>query len=128
MAHVLIVDDDESIRDAVRLFLEDAEHDALEASDGVTALRILRESQQRLIVLLDASIPQLSGIDLLRVVVADPLLKERHAYLLLTGAPNLLLGEAETLLAETSAKIVAKPFEIADLLALIDDAAERLSA
>jgi CheY-like chemotaxis protein len=128
MAHVLIVDDDESIRDAVRLFLEDAEHDALEASDGVTALRILRESQQRLIVLLDMALPQLSGIDLLRVVVADPLLKERHAYLRLTGAPNLLLGEAETLLAETAAKIVAKPFEIADLLALIDDAAERLSA
>jgi hypothetical protein len=29
---------------------------------------------------------------------------------------------------EASAKIVAKPFEIADLLALIDDAAERFSA
>ncbi|HEX5547074.1 MAG TPA: hypothetical protein VFX24_06655, partial [Ktedonobacterales bacterium] len=91
-------------------------------------LRILRESQQRLIVLLDASIPQLSGIDLLRVVVADPLLKERHAYLLLTGTSERLQREAGPLLAEASARIVAKPFEIADLLALIDDAAERLSA
>src|SRR5690348_5626875 len=128
MAHVLIVDDDESIRDALRLILDDADHEMLEASDGVTAMRILRESQQRLIVLLDMSLPQLSGVELLRVVVADPLLKERHAYVLLTGNPNLLLREAGPLLEEASAKIVAKPFEMADLLALIDDAAERLSA
>lgn len=128
MAYVLIVDDDESIRDAVHLILEDADHEALEASDGVTALRMLRESQQRLIVLLDMSLPRLNGLDLLRAVIADPLLKERHAYLLLTGNPNLLLREAGSLLEEASAKIVAKPFEIADLLALIDDAAERLSA
>ncbi len=128
MAYVLIVDDDESIRDAIHLILEDADHEALEASDGVTALRILRESQQRLIVLLDMSIPRLNGLDLLRAVVADPLLKERHAYLLLTGKPTLLLREAGPLLEEASAKIVAKPFEMADLLALIDDAAGRLSA
>ena len=128
MAHVLMVDDDESLRDAIRLILEDASHDVLEASDGVTALRILRESQERLIVLLDMSIPRLNGIDLLRAVVADPLLKERHVYLLLTGGGERLRREAGTLLVETSAKIVSKPFEMADLLALIDDAAERLSA
>ena len=128
MAHVLIVDDDEGLRDALRLILEDADHEALEASDGVTALRILRESQERLIVLLDMALPQLNGIELLRVVVADPLLKERHAYLLLTGSAHLLLREAGPLVEEASAKLVAKPFEIADLLALIDDAAERLSA
>ena len=128
MARVLIVDDDESLRDAVRLILEDAEHEVLEASDGVTALRILRESQERLIALLDMSIPRLNGVELLRAVVADPLLKERHAYLLMTGNQSLLLQQARTLLAETSAKIVAKPFEIADLLALIDDSAEPHSA
>ena len=128
MAHVLIVDDDESLRDAVRLFLEDADHEALEASDGVTALRILRESQERLIALLDMSMPRLNGVELLRAVVADPLLKERHAYLLLTGSGERLRREAGTLLVEASAKIVAKPFEIADLLALIGDAAEPHSA
>ena|SRR5690242_12858861 len=128
MAQVLIVDDDESLRDAIRLILEDADHEVLEAGDGVTALRIVRESQERLIVLLDMLIPRLNGIDLLRAVVADPLLKERHAYLLMTGNQKLLLREAGTLLSEASAQIVTKPFEIADLLALIDDAAERLSA
>ncbi|HEX5441090.1 MAG TPA: response regulator [Ktedonobacterales bacterium] len=128
MAQVLIVDDDENIRDAVRLILEDAGHTVMEASDGVTALRILRESQERLIVLLDMSIPRLNGVDLLSAVVADPFLKERYAYLLLTGSGERLRREAGPLLAEASARIVAKPFEIADLLALIDDAAERLSA
>jgi len=120
MAHVLIVDDDESLRDAIRLILEDAGHEALEARDGVTALRILRESQERLIVLLDMLIPRLNGVDLLRAVVADPLLKERHAYLLMTGNQQLLLRQAGSLLAEASAKIVAKPFEISDLLAMIE--------
>ncbi|HEY1390112.1 MAG TPA: response regulator [Ktedonobacterales bacterium] len=128
MAQVLIVDDDENIRDSVRLVLEDADHEVMEASDGVTALRILRESQERLIVLLDMSIPRLNGIDLLGAVVADPLLKERHVYLLLTGSSERLQREVGPLLVEASARIVAKPFELADLLALIDDAAERLSA
>jgi two-component system chemotaxis response regulator CheY len=125
MACVLIVDDDESLRDAVRLILEDADHEVLEAGDGATALRILRESQQRLIALLDMSMPQLTGIDLLKAVVADPLLKERHAYLLMTGNQQLMLRQAGSLLAEASAKIVAKPFEIGDLLAMIGEAAER---
>lgn len=123
MAHVLIVDDDPGVRDAVRFILEDANYEALEASDGVTALAILRASQERLIVLLDMLIPKLNGIDLLRAVLADPLLKERHIYLLMTGNSALLRREAGPLLAEVSARIIAKPFEMDDLLAVVDKAA-----
>ena len=128
MAHVLIVDDDPDFRDAVRFILEDADHEALEAGDGATALQILRDSQERLIVLLDMLIPKLNGIDLLRMVVADPLLKERHVYLLMTGGSRLLRREAGTLLAEVSARIVDKPFEMDDLLAIVDEVAEQRPA
>ncbi len=123
MAHVLIVDDDPDFRDAVRLILEDADHAVVEARDGVAALAILRESQERLIVLLDMLLPELTGIDLLKVVAADPLLKERHVYLLMTGSSRLLRREAGPLLAEVSARIVAKPFEMDDLLAVVAEAA-----
>jgi CheY-like chemotaxis protein len=128
MAHVLIVDDDPDFRDAVRFILEDADHEVLEASDGTTGLQILRDSQERLIVLLDMLIPKLNGIDLLRMVVADPQLKERHVYLLMTGGSKLLRREAGPLLAEVSARIVDKPFEMDDLLAIVDEAAEQRPA
>ncbi len=128
MAQVLIVDDDPDFRDAVRFILEDADHEVLDVSDGVTALGILRESQERLIVLLDMLIPQLNGIDLLRAVIADPQLKERHVYLLMTGSSKLLRRQAGPLLAEVSAKIVDKPFEMDDLLAIVDEAAEQRPA
>jgi CheY-like chemotaxis protein len=123
MAYVLIVDDDQDFRDAVRFILEDADHEVLDVSDGESALRILRESHKRLVVLLDMLIPRLNGIDLLRAVVADPLLKERHAYLLMTANSMLLRRQAEPLLAEVSAKIVGKPFDMDNLLAIIDDTA-----
>ncbi len=122
MACVLIVDDEQDIRDAVRFGLEDAGHEVLEASDGESALRILRESQRRLVVLLDLLIPQLSGIDLLKAVIADPVLKDQHAYLLMTADSRALRQRAEPLLAQLSARIVGKPFDIDRLLAMIEAA------
>ena len=123
MALVLIVDDDQDMRDAVRFALEDAGHETLEASDGASALGILRESQRRLVVLLDLLIPQLTGIDLLKEVIADPLLKERHAYLLMTADSTTLRQQADPLLVEVAAQVVGKPFEMDQLLAMIDLAA-----
>jgi CheY-like chemotaxis protein len=123
MARVLIVDDDQDIRDAVRFILEDVGHEVLDASDGETALQLLRASQQRMIVLLDLLLPQLNGIDLLKAVIADPLLKERHAYVLMSADSATLRQQAEPLLAEVSAQVVGKPFDMDNLLAMIAQAA-----
>lgn len=64
---VLVVDDDEAIRTVVRWQLDDAGFRVIEAQDGPSALRRLRNDQPALIVL-DLSLPGLGGLDILRQV------------------------------------------------------------
>ena len=123
MARVLVVDDEQDIRDALRFILEDAGHEVLEATDGENALQVLRASQSSLVVVLDLLMPRLSGIDVLQQVIADPHLKDRHAYLLMTADNALLRQQADPLLTQVSARVIGKPFDIDALLNLIDQAA-----
>lgn len=123
MARVLVVDDDQDIRDVVRFILEDAGYEVLEASDGNTALRVLRASQTPLVVLLDLLMPQPNGIDVLREVIADPQLC-RHAYLLLTADNTILRQQAESLLTQVSAQVIPKPFDVGKLLEIVEHAAQ----
>ena len=123
MARVLVVDDEQDIRDALRFILEDAGHEVLEATDGENALQVLRASQSSLVVVLDLLMPRLSGIDVLQQVIADPHMKDRHAYLLMTADNALLRQQADPLLAQVSAQVIGKPFDIDALLNMIDQAA-----
>lgn len=64
---VLVVDDDEAIRTVVRWQLDDDGFRVVEADDGPSALRRIRDDNPALVVL-DLSLPGLSGLDLLRKV------------------------------------------------------------
>ena len=64
---VLVVDDDEAIRTVVRWQLDDAGFRVVEADDGPTALRRIRDDHPTLVVL-DLSLPGLGGLDVLRSV------------------------------------------------------------
>ncbi|MBO1755728.1 response regulator [Allobranchiibius sp. CTAmp26] len=66
---VLVVDDDAAVRTVVRWQLDDAGFQILEAGDGPSALRRIRDDRPELIVL-DLSIPGLGGLDVLRAVRA----------------------------------------------------------
>jgi len=61
MPQVLIVDNDESIRETARFLLEDEGCEVIEAPDGAAALELLRMSDQPMVVLLDIVMPRLSG-------------------------------------------------------------------
>ncbi len=64
---VLVVDDDDAIRTVVRWQLDDAGFHVLEADDGPSALRRIRDDHPALVVL-DLSLPGLGGLDVLRAV------------------------------------------------------------
>lgn len=64
-ATVLIVDDDEKIRELVRLYLARDGHRTLEAADGPSALEIAR-SQHCDLVLLDVMLPGIDGLEVCR--------------------------------------------------------------
>ena len=125
MGHVLIVDDDEGIRDAVRFLLEDEGYQVQEAGDGEAALRIMRDSQVPLVVLLDLLMPHIDGIGVLREVTTDPVLRARHGYLLMTADSTTLRQQAEPWIAALSAEVVSKPFDLEHLLAAVERATRR---
>jgi DNA-binding response OmpR family regulator len=62
---VLIVDDEELLREAVRLALEQDGHEAIEAEDGFAALRLFGEHQPDVVVT-DLIMPQKEGIETIR--------------------------------------------------------------
>ena len=64
---VLVVDDDAAIRTVVRWQLDDAGFRVLEADDGASALKCIRDEHPTLVVL-DLSLPRLGGLDVLRSV------------------------------------------------------------
>lgn len=123
---VLVVDDDKSLRRMVRMLLEDAEWDVLEAKDGMEALAILHSSPQRLVVLLDWMMPEMSGESVLATVSADRTLATRHAYVLITANAALLTPHMRDLLRELSVPVVTKPFGIQDLLRTVEEQARRI--
>ncbi|MBI1992921.1 MAG: UDP-3-O-[3-hydroxymyristoyl] N-acetylglucosamine deacetylase [Deltaproteobacteria bacterium] len=64
---MLIVDDEEGIRESVREILSDEGYRVIEASDGTTVLELIRKERPRL-VLLDIWMPQVDGIGLLKEI------------------------------------------------------------
>jgi len=81
---LLIVDDEESVRSALRNALEADGYSIAEAADGATALTLL-QSEPCEVVISDHMMPGLSGIDFLKLV------RVRHpsvVRIMLTGDPN----------------------------------------
>ncbi|MCK9485512.1 MAG: response regulator transcription factor [Dehalococcoidia bacterium] len=67
MADVLVVEDEDAIREVVGYQLERYGHQVRYASDGVDALRQIQESLPNLVIL-DLMLPRFAGLDLLRVL------------------------------------------------------------
>jgi CheY-like chemotaxis protein len=122
---VLVVDDEASIRDVVRLALEEEGYMVWEAADGLVALEILRATRERLIVLLDWMMPRLSGDEVLAAVAADPGLAELHTYVLVTANAAMLPARSADLLARLGIPLLPKPFDMDALVALVSEIAER---
>jgi CheY-like chemotaxis protein len=68
---ILIVEDHPTMREAMRLVLEGEGFDIDEASDGQTALAMVRDDPPDL-VFLDMNIPGPSGADVLEALRGDP--------------------------------------------------------
>jgi DNA-binding NtrC family response regulator len=70
MHRVLVIDDEESIRDLLKDFLETRGLEVVTASNGETGLSLLKEDKFDLF-LLDLMMPGISGLDVLREITAE---------------------------------------------------------
>lgn len=128
VTHVLMVGDDDDLRCVIRMVLEDAGHTMLEAPDGTRAVDLLRTAARPLVVLLDLALPRAGDGAILRAIQAEPALA-RHCYVAVTAlAPSRFKPQVRTLMAAVCAEVVAKPFDIDDLLAAVQRADQQLAA
>src|SRR5207237_9240188 len=70
VARMLVVDDDARRRRAIRVALEAAGYEVIEAGDGPAALRVYRERGADLL-LVDLFIPEPDGLEVIRTVRAE---------------------------------------------------------
>jgi two-component system response regulator HydG len=125
---VLVVDDDDDVRQTVRIILEDEGYHVDEAPDGMLALERLRESPLGTVVLLDLQMPRMDGRQVLQAVAAHTELAQRHAYILLSAQVDRRLPSAvRRLLADLHVGVLGKPFDVEQLLAMVQDAARTLT-
>jgi two-component system response regulator AtoC len=128
MAAVLVVDDDASIRHMLRVVLEFSGHTVREACDGLVALDQVCASDEPLVILLDQMMPLVSGEGLLAQLAQDRAVAARHACVLMTAQAEFLSPQCRCLLAELAVPVITKPFDLDDLIALVEESAERLAS
>jgi CheY-like chemotaxis protein len=125
---VLVVDDDDQIRDTARDSLEEGGYTVTLARDGADALRVIRGARDRLVVLLDLRMPGLDGSGVLGVVSADHTLARQHAYILMTADHGTMTLPFANLLADLKVPVLKKPWDLDELLGSVADAEDRLRA
>ena len=64
---ILIVDDDEGIRESLGLILSDF-YDLIKTNDGVQALEVLKNNKNVFLVMLDIKLPKLDGFEILKQI------------------------------------------------------------
>ena len=114
MAIVLVVDDEEPIRDILREALENAGHGVLTASDGREALR-LYQAQRPDVVITDIVMPRRSGIDL---VLELSRLSPAPKVIAISGVTgkDFLDAAREANVART----FVKPFDVLEIARVVD--------
>jgi two-component system response regulator PilR (NtrC family) len=121
MAKLLIVDDEQSMRQLLTLVFERAGHQVRVAENGLRALAALREEPADLI-LSDVKMPDMGGIELLRA--ARELTPDAAVIMMSAFATLETAREAFKLGADD---FVQKPFDIDELKLIVDKALERIS-
>ncbi len=115
-SRILIVEDSASLALTCRLHLEGRGHTLLEASDGQTALDILRD--QRIdCILLDLDLPDMNGADILRLVRDFP---TPPAVVVVTGRNSA--KQAERAVSQGAFDFLVKPFGAARLVTTVRNA------
>ena len=119
---ILVCDDTASIRLLMRINLELAGFEVLEARDGQAALEVLERNPDRLptVVILDAQMTPLDGWGAVAAIRGDPTLE--HLPIVMVTA-SLQQQEKQRSIAAGVDAFVAKPFEPEDLVDLVSELA-----
>ncbi|MCZ6801796.1 MAG: response regulator [Nitrospirae bacterium] len=118
---VLVVDDDEGIREALTEYLETLEYSVVTASDGEDALNKYAKGDFE-IILADLMMPNVDGMDLLRRIRE---IDEDVIFLMITGHPSI--GTAVESINLGADDYITKPFHLEDVKIRLTKALEKRS-
>lgn len=111
---ILAVDDSESIRDMVKLTLEDAGYQVVTAVDGVDGLDKADDTVD--MVITDLNMPNLDGIGLIKGLRAKASFTGRPIVMLTTESQDSRKAEGK---AAGATGWIVKPFKIEQLVAVV---------
>ena len=113
--HILVVDDEESVREVARVALTRSGARVIEAVDGTAALRYLgTDAGAVTLILLDLTMPGITGEETLRRL---RMLNHRHKVVVMSGYSEA--ATAKRCMNLGAVGFLAKPFEIAELVAAV---------
>nr|CBX29381.1 hypothetical protein N47_J03620 [uncultured Desulfobacterium sp.] len=119
MGRVLVVDDEEGIRDILADYLTMMDHEVVTAIDGQDALNNLREGHFDLI-LSDLIMPKMDGIELLKQALN---IDDKIVFIMITGHPTV--QTAVEAIKEGAYDYLTKPFRFDDVQLRINRAIEK---
>lgn len=108
---VLIVDDDEVLRQVLAIGLEDAGYETLQAENGARAIPVIAESRPD-VLLVDMLMPVMDGLELLRWVKEKAKLEVPSLVVTCLDARSVLVD----CLVAGAADVLTKPFPLEVLL------------
>ncbi len=112
MATILIVDDEEPVRDFLAQLLADGGHRTLQAVHGAEALELVAKERPDLVVS-DIMMPVLNGAELCRRLKARAGMPPIPVILMSSAGPRAADGTGAD-------AFIAKPFDLVDMEALVE--------
>ena len=111
---ILIVEDDERVRDLCADVLKGSGYYVAQASNGVEALQVLAVAKSVSLVLTDIWMPTMHGCALIEAIRSDPSLAK---------VPILIMtGDVAPIQVPAGIRVVQKPFRVDDLLDAVNTA------
>jgi CheY-like chemotaxis protein len=107
---VLIVDDNDDIRETLQAFLEDEGFTVASASSGMEALALLRTGLRPAFILLDMAMPGMSGLEVLERIRSEDATAD---------IPVTIMSGSFDGVVPFSTHLLRKPFDLDSLMSLV---------
>lgn len=119
---VLVVDDEEIIRGALKRILESNDYKVITTEDGMGLTKLL-DSAHFDLILLDVQLPWVSGLELCSMLKGHPAMK--HVPVVLMSGKKTK-EDVEKAFAAGCNDFIAKPFEVENILDVVSKSLEKL--
>jgi two-component system cell cycle response regulator CpdR len=114
MAHILLAEDDSSMRHFLNMALRRAGHNVTPCNNGLEAIEKLREDDSYDLLLADIVMPGMDGIELSQKAVE---MCREIKVMFITGFAAVAMDQRKN----SSARILSKPFHLKDLVDQVGD-------